>query len=51
MDVRAWITPTGVRQERAECECGWSGPVRTEYERGIADGDEHLLPLIPDSAS
>jgi hypothetical protein len=47
MDVSAWISSGGVREEQAICQCGWKGPVRTEYDRGLADGDEHLLPLMP----
>jgi hypothetical protein len=50
MDVRAWVTADGVREEQAACECGWEGSVRTEHEGAVTDADEHLLPLMPDSA-
>jgi len=50
MDVEAWITAGGVREEQAVCECGWKGCVRTESEGAMTDADEHLLPLMPDSA-
>ena len=50
MDVKAWITAGGLGEEQAICECGWKGPVRAEHEAGMTDAEEHLLPLMPDSA-
>jgi hypothetical protein len=42
-DVHAWITPEGRREEQAVCECGWKGPIRTEFEDGNRDGEDHLI--------
>jgi hypothetical protein len=46
MDVSAWITPEGRREEQAVCGCGWKGPIRSEFEAGNRDGDDHLLAIV-----
>jgi hypothetical protein len=45
-DVRAWLTPDGDREEQAVCECGWKGAIRTEFEAGNRDADEHLMEMF-----
>jgi ClpX C4-type zinc finger len=45
-DVRAWLTPEGHREEQAVCECGWKGVIRTEFEAGNRDADEHLMEMF-----
>ena len=50
MDVKAWIEASGRRQEQAICECGWQGPIRTEFEAGNRDAEDHLLVLMPRSS-
>jgi hypothetical protein len=37
------------RREQAIRECGWQGPVRTEFETGNHYAREHLLVLMPHS--
>jgi hypothetical protein len=45
MDVHAWIASDGHREEQAACECGWKGPIRSEFEAGNRDGEGHLIAL------
>jgi hypothetical protein len=28
------------------CECGWKGAIRTEFEAGNRDADEHLMEMF-----
>jgi hypothetical protein len=45
-DVRAWVTPEGRREEQAMCECGWKGAIRSEFEAGNRDADEHMMEML-----